>query len=219
MADQLSSESALQNADISQAQYEAWKDSYKKRDQDVSDALAARKDLRQTIRTAGGKEYLAAFDDVRKEVNWSGAFRTTKANIKGQMLEWERKPIGYQPGFDLSTAPPPSQMHFEEEELVAIERTGYDVGLKGGRGDRNPWNPQTTPFDRWLKGWTDGQDAKVAAEIKTSDTPRRGPGRPRKGATPPAAAATPRRRRAKNGAGAAAAPAETPAAGDRPVLQ
>lgn len=178
---------------FTQSEYEKWCREYDSCDREVREAVAERRNLRSKIKGAAGKNGLKAFDLARRERELPGTDRIEIDSYKRKMLEWEGKPIGYEPnlpGFDMTDgAPPPSLFQLTEKEMERVEGHGYDMGKAGQPASRNPWNPGTAPHQAWLDAWVKGQGEKVATEIK------RGPGRPRKDA--PAEEAKPDGRRGR----------------------
>ncbi len=180
MAQTLASEGS--NKAVTQEQYEHFKSRYIAITEEIADAVGRRKDLRATIRGAGGKGYLRAFDRALKDADKSGADRVEEDLHYRQMMEWEKKPIGYQAGFNLDDAPPPARLQLSVAELHEVDNEGYAAGKAGKAAAKNPWNPGTEPFDRWQNAWTRGQGDKVTAEI--GKAPANGGTAPRRGRPP-----------------------------------
>lgn len=216
-----------------QQQYDGWKREYDQADEAVRRASGKRRDLRKRIEGVLGKNGLIAFAQARKESLMPGADRVEIDEQKRRMLEWENKPLGYQQGFDLSTSPPPAMLNLDDDEIDAIKRQAYEAGIAGKRSDRNPWNPNSRPHEVWLEAWTEGQAAKVTAEIvPEGEQPRRGrPPGPGKKATSPTdgrkgrvvteeqkAAMAAGRERARQAKAAAAAGEPAPASAEPPLL-
>jgi ribosome modulation factor len=152
-----------------QEQYEAWKREYGQADKAVLEATGERKDLRARIKGAIGKNGMKGFDQARRLALMPGADRDEIDAHTRRMLEWEKKPFGFQAGFqgfDMSSAPPPAMLNLDDEEIEAIKRQAYDSGKAGKRADRNPWTPGTRPHEIWLASWTEGNGDKVTEEIR-----------------------------------------------------
>ena len=178
-----------------QEQYEAWKREYDQADKTVLEATGERKDLRARIKGVIGKNGMKGFDQARRLALMPGADRDEVDQHTRRMLEWEKKPFGFQAGFqgfDMSDAPPPAMLNLDDEEIAVIKRQAYDSGKAGKRADRNPWTPGTRPHKIWLEAWTEGNGDKVKEEIQPSEPKR--PGRPRgTAAAPKPASDRPRR--------------------------
>ena len=146
-------------------------DRYDDADQAVAEAVAARKDLRAAIKSAGIA--LSGFDRARRDRNRSGAVREAEHAEYLRQMQWLGKPVGTQAGFNFD---------IEERDLGDIDSEGERAGFAGKRRESNPWTPRTEAADRWDEGWLRGdaqrQDAEPEEEVEEAPPPQRRRGRP-----------------------------------------
>lgn len=159
----------------------------------VKEANAKRKELRDKIKIAlVDADLIEAFDRARKSRDLSGEYRAKQEAAYARLMDFERKPVGYQGGL---------QLPMTSADAARVDFEGLEAGKsKHNRGD-NPYVPGSDEFARWDDAWLRGQatiassltddPAKKAATLGVinggkgtpdADKPKRGPGRPRKNA-------------------------------------
>ncbi len=170
MADPLSSQ--RHGANVSQATYLEFKDSYADADKAVADAVSERKDLRAKIKAAGIP--LAAFDRSRRDSEKSGETREAEEIWYRRMMAWSQKPVGFQASMDLaaSAGTDPGLAALSTSELKRIDMEGYEAGKGGRRKDSNSYTPGTEAYQRWDVAWLRGQ-AEIASTLGDK-APKRG---------------------------------------------
>lgn len=161
--------------EVTQEQFLRFLERYDEADQTIADAVGDRKNLRTEIKTAGGKNFLKAFDRARKDADRSGEARTLEDQHYRRMMAWMHKPVGFQAEL-LEPETPAAVVAFDVHQLKKVDNEGFDAGKTGRRRDSCPWSPGTEAAQRWNSAWLRGQE--TIAETLAPDGPKP-KGRPR----------------------------------------
>lgn len=117
-----------------------------------------RKDYRKDM-AANGVD-IDMFDRMLADSELTAEERRARDFEYRRYMEWQSKPVGFQPSIDLQSDDP-AERAMNVHELHAIDGEGYDAGRGGLRRDGNPWRPGTEPHQRWDNAWMRGQASLV----------------------------------------------------------
>lgn len=149
---------------MTSAKWFRYLEEYTEADTKVKAANSARKELRDRIKVdLGDPDLIEAFDRARKGRDLSGEYRAKQDAAYARLMEFERKPPGYQAGLALA-GPDGKPLPMTAADAARIDLQGLEAGKsKWNRGD-NPYTPGTEEHARWDGAWLRGQ-AMIASSL------------------------------------------------------
>lgn len=134
---------------------------YNEADAKVKAATQARKELRERVKVKlVDPDLITSFDRARKDREVSGEYRSKLDAAYIRIMEWERKPVGFQ----ASVALPLTQA-----DAARVDLEGLEAGKSKHNREDNPYTPGTDEFARWDQAWFRGQAQRGATLTDDKD--------------------------------------------------
>lgn len=133
-------------------------------------ALAAKKQADSALKNVCKKAKAECGNDAVSDIKDAIAFEgddgrekfTAEIERKHRVARWLGLPVGSEPSF------------FEAVDRAPSEDAAYDEGKRAGMAGeirRPPHDPSVPQYDRWLTGWSDGQQILASAFNKLKTEP------------------------------------------------
>lgn len=142
-----------------------------------------RKDIRKSVEANGIT--IAEFDRALDDRNRSDDELEASHRQYQRNLAWLGKPVGFQSDLGLPVETAADTKAATVYQMKQVDTDGYNAGRAGYAVSLNQHAPGTEEYQRWHNAWLRGQEAKIKAEIKPTEAPKRGRGRPRKNGAAP----------------------------------